>query len=167
MFLQKSRGVFILRLFWRSGLRPSSFLRKQVFWKSAVHQLLNHSVTSRAGAAGPEWGFTLSKDQCPVWAWPECGRRPGTEGRVLGKGSPPTHTICFSALGLWSADCGGGENSLSRPVCKRNSSRSSSGWRQPGGGREADSVGAHGGLGVSADRCFILSLSQASSFVSV
>lgn len=90
--MQNSRGVFILRLFWRSGLRPNSFLRKQVFWKSAVHQLLNHSVRSRAGAAGPEWDFTLSRDQCLVWAWPERGRWPGTEGRVV-RGSPPTHTL--------------------------------------------------------------------------
>lgn len=56
MFLQRSRGVFILRLFWRSGLRPGHFLRKQGFWKSAVHQLLlNHPVRDSTGAAGPEF----------------------------------------------------------------------------------------------------------------
>lgn len=55
MFSQRSRGVFILRLFWTSGLRPGHFLRKQGFWKSAVHQLLlNHPVRAGAGAAGPE-----------------------------------------------------------------------------------------------------------------
>lgn len=77
MFLQRSRGVFTLRLFWRSGLRPGHFLRKQGFWKSAVHQLLlNHPVRAELGQQGPS--STLSRAQCPVWAWP------GQESTELG-----------------------------------------------------------------------------------
>ena len=107
MFLQRSRGVFLLRLFWRSGLRPSRFLRKQGFWKSAVH-LLNHPVRSRAGAVGPKWGSTLSRAQHPIWAWPGHGGWTGQRAESLERWSPPppAHAICFSAVGLWPGTAG-------------------------------------------------------------
>lgn len=107
MFLQRSRGVFILRLFWRSGLRPRGFLRKQGFWKSAVHQLLlNHLVGSRAGAAGPEWCSTLSRVQRQSGLGQAMGGSLGRRAECLGRRSPPAHTVCFSALALWSGTAG-------------------------------------------------------------
>lgn len=120
MFLQRSRGVFILCLFWRSGLRPRGFLRKQAFWKSAVHQLLlNHLVGSRAGAAGPEWCSTLSRVQRPVCAWPGHGRQPGKEGRVFGKAGPPsTHRALFCPS-TRVGNCGGGERAAFLSQCAK------------------------------------------------
>lgn len=102
MLLERSRGVFILRLFWRSGLQPSHFLRKQGFWKSTVHHpLLNHPVGIRAGAAGPECGSATIQGPVPslglarLWEAAEDRGQNAWEG-----GARPAHTMCFSVLTL-------------------------------------------------------------------
>lgn len=84
-------------------MRPSSFLRKEGFWKSAVHQLLlNHPIGARAGAAGPKRGFT-SPSLGLARPWEAAGEA-GLSAWELGE--PQTHHLFLCPRTLdW--DCGG------------------------------------------------------------
>lgn len=163
--MERSRGVFILRLFWRAGLWLSHFLGKSGLWKSAVHQpLLNHGFGSRAGAAGPECSFVSVWRPAPSLGLAGYGQCPGTEGRVLGKGEHPQRTPCFSACGTLAWDCGGGERDLSQSA-KGISLGAPSGRRRKGeGGRQCGSPGQPRGL---CGQGLAPSLSQAYSFIFV
>lgn len=155
--MERSRGVFILRLFWRSDLWPSHFLRKQGLWKSAIHQpLLNHSVGRRAGTAGPEWGSATVQSSVPSLGLARLWEEARARGQVTWEGGaslrspslplvphlPPAHTVCFSALELWSGTAGEERTAFFRLFAEGIPLGAPSGRRQEGeGGRQCGSLG--------------------------
>lgn len=145
MFLERSRGVFVLRLFWRSGLWLSHFLRKQGLWKSTLHQLLlNHPVVGRAGAAGPEWGSAAVQSPAPSLGLARLWEVAGDRGQSPWEMRPPCprHHLLLCPKTL-ACDCGGGERAAFRsPSAKGIPLGVPSGRRQEGeGGRRCGSPG--------------------------
>lgn len=143
-------------------------------------------LEAKLGQQDLSGALSLSRGQHPAWVWQATGGGWGRRAESLARGGgTPAHTICrgqspwqggtppsthhlLLCRRILASDCrGGGESSLSQPVCKRNSSRSPL-WPQTEQEWGRQTVWEPGAArGVSVDRCLTPSLSSAYSFVFV